>query len=349
MFNRSYSRLITVLLAVIFMAVLLLNTKQTGADLIQDRSIVLSSTIASEVVSNTYHITPPSTSSIGSIVFEYCSNSPVLNFTCTAPAGLDVGSANLSGQSGNTGFSVDNTDTTANKLVITRPAAAGIVTPSTYIFNNVTNPSTAGQIVFVRITIHASTDGSGPYSDAGAVAFNVSAVFNIGAYVPPFLQLCVGITVAPDCTSQAGDFVDLGDLSINVARSGQSQFSTATNDPSGYVIYAIGTTLTSGNNIIPAPGSPAPSFPGTGQFGINLRSNLIPSTGQDPVGVGTGQPTPNYNIPNRYLFNSGDSITTASLPSNYNRMTVSYIANIPSKQAPGIYSTTFTYVATVQF
>ncbi|MBX4197577.1 hypothetical protein KW801_03435 [Candidatus Saccharibacteria bacterium] len=147
----------------------------------------------------------------------------------------------------------------------------------------------------------------------------------------------------------SGDSIDLGTLSSSQARFGQSQFATATNDPNGYIIFADGTTMTSGNHIIPSLSNPTPSFPGTGQFGINLRANLIPAVGQDPIGLGTAAPTANYDIPNRFLFVPGDSITTASLPSNYNRMTVSYLVNIPSQQTPGVYVTTVDYIATVQF
>jgi hypothetical protein len=141
----------------------------------------------------------------------------------------------------------------------------------------------------------------------------------------------------------------MGILSSNSANKGQSQYAVATNDPTGYNVFATGTTMTSGNNLIPSLTLPTASLPGTGQFGINLRANLIPVVGQDPVGFGTGLPSANYNIPNRYLFNDGDNISSSSLPSDYNRMTVSYLVNVPKAQPPGIYSTTLTYVATVHF
>lgn len=322
----------------------------TYADINQNRSIVISTGIPSAIATHTFKFDEATTNNIGSITFEYCSNSPIRFETCTPPAGLNVGSANLSSQTGNTGFTIDNADTTANVIVLSRAVASpGTIGPSSYVFDNITNPSTPGQSVFVRIWTHTSTDGSGPQIDGGAVAFAVQSIFNVGAYVPPFLRICVGVIVAPDCSTLSGDSIDLGELSSSRANAGQSQFATATNDPSGYVIFALGTTMTSGNNIIPAVTAPAASLPGSGQFGINLRANLSPAVGQDPVGLGTGAPTANYDIPNRFLFNSGDSITTASLPSNYNRMTVSYLVNIPKSQAAGIYSTTMTYVATVQF
>jgi hypothetical protein len=315
----------------------------------EPRSVTLSNGSPSAVASHNFVLEPTDTSNIGSLVFEYCSNSPLIFVACTPPPGFDASSALLVLQSGNTGFSIDSADSTANKIVLNRSSVPGIVTLSKYNFNNITNPSTPGQTVYVRLGSFASNDGSGPNIDKGAVAFAVQSVFNVGAFVPPFLKLCVGITVAPDCSTISGDSIDLGILSSQHANAGQSQFATATNDPNGYVIFALGNTMTAGNNIIQALSQPTASFPGTAQFGINLRANLLPPIGQDPVGVGTGAPAANYNTPNRFMFNSGDTITSSPLTTNYNRMTVSYLVNVPSKQAPGIYATTVTYVATVQF
>jgi hypothetical protein len=220
---------------------------------------------------------------------------------------------------------------------------------SQYVFDNIVNPSTAGQTVYVKISTHDTPDASDPRQDSGAVAFAVQSIFNVDAFVPPFLQICVGVTVAPNCSSIVGDSIDLGILSNTIANKGQSQYAVATNDPNGYVVFALGTTMTAGSNVIPALGAPTASFPGTGQFGMNLRANLAPTVGQDPVGIGSGAPASNYNIPNRFIFNDGDSISSSALPSDYNRMTVSYLVNVPKSQPPGIYSTTITYVATVQF
>lgn len=315
----------------------------------EPRSVTLSSYSASVTASHSFILEPPTTNDIGSLVFEYCLNSPLPFVSCTAPAGLDTSSAVLSSQTGNVGFSINNSASTANKIVLSRVTAPGITTQSSYLFDNIINPSVTGQTIYVRLASYASNDGSGSFIDKGAVAFVIQNAFNVYTYVPPFLKLCVGITVAPDCSSTTGDSIDLGELSHTRANAGQSQFATATNDPSGYTIFALGTTMTSGNNTIPALSFPVASFPGTGQFGINLRANLIPAIGHDPFGVGSGAPSASYNIPNRFMFNSGDTITSSTLSSDYNRMTVSYLVNIPSSQVPGIYATTITYVATVQF
>jgi hypothetical protein len=309
---------------------------------------MLSDSVPSEVSTYSFSFGMPTTTVLGSIVFQFC-GSPVFADPCVAPPGLDVSAAALSAQSGNTAFTIDNADTTPNKLVITRPPLTGSVINSTYDFDNITNPSTAGQTVYVRIATYTSTDGTGAINDNGAVAYAAAIRLNIGAFVPPYISSCVGITVAINCSSATADSIDLGNLSANQANSGQSQFSTGTNSPTGYAVYALGTTMTSGNNVIAALASPSASFAGVNQFGINLRANSSPVSGQDPAGAGVATPTPNYDIPNFFMFNNGDMIASSNFPSNYNRMTVSYLVNVSSADPSGVYSTTITYLASAQF
>ena len=340
------------LAVLIFIGLWLLNMnspRTAGALELQNRSVQLDNYTPGAATNYHFQFFVPSTNNIGSIVYEFCTNSAIFAESCTAPAGLDVTAANITGQTGNTGFSIDNADTTVNQLVITRPSFAGSIITTTYDFSGITDSLTAGQTIFVRVSTHASIDGSGATNDSGGVAYVTGASLNVAAQVPPFLRLCVGLTVAPDCSTASGDSLDLGDLSTNHASAGQSQFATGTNAVSGYVIYALGTTMTSGNDVIPALTTPTPSFPGNDQFGINLRANSNPASGQDPSGAGTGSPTPDYDINDQFVFNNGDTIASSSLPTDYNRMTVSYLVNINHAQNIGIYSTTITYVATVTF
>lgn len=344
------SRAIALSLVLIISLVSPLLSQPVSAAQLENRSVQVSSAIPSAVVTNDFSFTYITGGNVGSLVFEYCDNSPIFTVACHAPAGLDVSSATITSQTGVDDYGIDNIHTTANKLVLTRvPITAIPPIASTYDFANITNPSTANETIFVRISDYATADASGAYTDNGAVAFATLNPFSIGAYVPPYLRFCVGLTVAQDCSSIAGDTIELGTLSTARASAGQSQFSTGTNDTAGYVIYALGTTMTSGNNVIPASTVPTASFPGSAQFGINLRANSNPLIGQDPAGTGAGVPTPNYNSPNLFVFNAGDAIASSSLPSEFNKMTVSYLVNISSSQPLGVYSTTLTYVATVNF
>lgn len=349
MFSRLTGRLFFLTLMLFIVGSILAIPKKSSAAILFNRSIVLSSVLPSDVASHVYQFDIPTNSTIGSIDFEYCSNSPDFYSSCTPPVGLDVSGAVLASEFGNTGFSIDSVSSNANRIVLTRTAGAGNIVLSGYTFDNIINPSSASPSTFVRISTYSSTNGSGSANDRGAVAFSIQNIFNVGAFVPPFLRLCVGVTVAPDCSTMSGDSIDLGTLSSTQPRFAQSQFATATNDPAGYVVFALGNTMTSGNNTITAVQSPAPSFPGSGQFGINLRANLIPPIGQDPVGLGTALPTSNYNTPDRFMYLDGDSIATSPVNTDYNRMTVSYLVNIPSTQPAGIYATAITYLALVQF
>lgn len=347
MLNKKIGWLAAALASIICITVF--HGGATQAAILFNRTVAVSSPEPSVNTTENFQFDIPTSSMLGSIVLQYCSNSSSFYDPCVAPTGLDTSGATLTAQTGNIGFSIDTADSGTNKIVLSRIAAPGVITHSTYSFGNITNPSIVSPSVFVRISTYSSTDGSGTYQDTGAVAFSIENIFNVGAYVPPFLTMCVGITVAPDCSTISGDSIDLGILSSQHANTGQSQFATATNDLNGYVIFALGNTMTSGNNIIQSLPLPAPSFPGTAQFGINLRGNLLPPVGQDPVGLGTGTPTADYDTPNRFTFNSGDMIASSPLTTNYNRMTVSYLVNVPASQPPGVYATTITYVATVSF
>jgi hypothetical protein len=322
--------------------------RSSDAAFLNNRNLKISSGQASVVASHAFNLTPSTAGNIGSLVFEYC-DSPVYAYPCSAPPGLDLTGSILTSQSGNTGFSIDNGASTANKVVLTRGPSAANLIASQYVFSNVTNPSLADHVYFVRLSSYATADASGPLTDNGAVAFATVSPFNVGADVPPFLRLCVGITVSSDCSSSSGTSLNLGDLSSTSANAGQSQFAGGTNSISGYSVFALGTTMTSGNNSIAANNSATPSFPGNPQFGINLRANSNPAVGQNPTGAGTAAPAPGYNQANFFKFHAGDLITTDSQPSDFNTMTVSYLVNVPSSQPGGIYSTTVTYLAVATF
>ncbi len=335
-----------------FLAVVLavlIVIRGAGAAELTLRNISVGSGIPGSDTSHTFNFTFGSPVALGSITFLYCENTPVFDQSCDPPVGLDLSGATLSSQSGNTGFSIDTVNSTPNMIVLTRSAAVAATVPSSYVLNNIINPTNAPHSEFIQISTHAAIDGSGPRIDEGAVAFAINPVLDVSAYIPPFLNFCVGVSVALDCTSTIGDSIDLGIISKSSANAATSQFSTATNDPSGYVVYALGNTMTSGNNIIPSLATPLPSVIGSSQFGLNLRSNTAPAVGQEPFGVGTGLPILNYNFPNFYTYNDGDSIASSTLSSDYTRMTVSYLINAAGPQPAGIYSTTLTYLATVSF
>ena len=343
-YRRSFK--LTALSLAIFLSVLV--GQLAHAATLTNRQIQISSPLPLASSAQNFQFTYATASTIGSLSFEYCDNSPLFADSCNAPTGLNAASATLTSQSGNAGFSFDTVNTTANKIVLTRVPTGALAIASTYNFGNVINPSATGT-VFVRISTYSTANASGLPTDIGAVAFAILQPFNINTFVPPYLRLCVAITVAPDCSTATGDSIDLGLLTPTAAKTGQSQFSAGTNSITGYAVYSLGTTMTSGNNIITALASPSPSLPGNSQFGINLRANSSPLVGQDPAGPGSATPTGSYNIPNFFMFQPDDQISGENQPTDFNQMTVSYLVNVNSGQPPGVYNTTITYLAVAQF
>jgi hypothetical protein len=332
----------------VIVVMLVLAPNQAGAGDLLSRSVLVGTSRPTAVTTHAFGFTISTSGVIGSVDFEYCTNSPFVGLSCTAPVGFDASAAVLSAQTGVTGFAVDPL-TTANRIVLSRAPTAQPIIAATYLFSNITNPSTSSQTTFVRISTYASNDATGPRTDLGSVAFSTSGSVSTQGFVPPYLIFCVGVTVTIDCSSTSGNYINLGILRANQANTGSSQMSTFTNDVSGYVLTMLGNTMTSGTNVIPALATPTLSAPGNSQFGINLRDNSSPDTGNDPFGPGTGVPAADYDIPDSFTFNNGDIVATSPFSTEADIMTVTYLVNVSAGQAPGVYVTTMTYIATVQF
>ena len=339
------------LLAPLIIAVpILVLRSQVLAIGLNNRSVTIGTSVPGITTTYNFQFDITSSAVLGSIAFEVCANSPLPQLPCTPPPGFDISTASLDAQTGETGFSIDAGATNANFLLLTRIPAPATPQTSTYSFSGVTNPTTANSTYFIRLFTYSTADGSGsPVEDAG-LALSTSGQFGVTAYVPPFLQFCVGITItANDCSTAAGNFIDFGVLDSSVPSVATSQMAGATNGVGGLAISVLGTTMTSGINTIPALSTPGPSVPGASQFGINLRANTVPVVGQEPSGPGTTAPTANYNIPNQFVFNNGDIIALSPLSTDFNTLTASYLVNVDPSQPPGVYTATITYVATATF
>jgi len=345
--NRGWSkRVIQLCLAVSFTLslVLLTITAQVSAAQITGRTLTIGSSVASASTTYTLTFTVPTTGTvIKSFAADICTTA---SGTCTTPSGFDNSAASLSSQPTNLGDASGWTvnDSTAGSLRIVKSGDSANPSGSqTVVFGNVTNPSATNSTYFARLTT---------YSDAGwttAIDTGTVAAATAG-------QITVTATVNETLTfTLASATVALGTLSTGSTGSGTSTMTAATNGTSGYAITVNGTTLTSGLNTITAMGtqstngSATTSATNTSQFGLNLRSNATPAIGSDVSGSGSGTYGTNYGIANNFRFFTGDTVATASGPTNSNTFTVSYIANIAGSTLPGNYSTTLTYIATATF
>jgi hypothetical protein len=325
---------------------------RVDAAVINNRTVIVGSAEASRT-NVTYDIsfTPVTSNPLGSIRLDFCTNSPLFIDPCTPPAGLDINEAlsTLNSQSGNTGFTVDVAGSSANTLLLTRPVLAASTVSSDYQLVGITNPSTPNQTTYIRIGLYSTTDGTGAIFDEGGVAFSTTTTFNIGLFVPPYMTFCVAETVAIDCSVLNGSLIDFGELSSTTATTATTQFSVATNDPTGYNTYIQGQTMTSGNNIIQNLTTQSASSTGQNQFGFNLQANTSPSVGTTRDGSGTGVVDAAYNTPNQFRFVNGDRLAGATTSTNFNRYTVSYIVNVLDNQPPGIYASTLTFISVASF
>lgn len=347
--NRTSGPFFIIVLIVMlsFIHTILFSVSSVSAAQLGSRSLRIENPAAGVLTRHTFTFSYATNSTpVGSVVIEYCT-SPLIEIACTAPAGLNASAATLAGQNGETGFSIVTAE--SGRLVLSRTASNPSVAPSTYVFDAVTNPTGAPDTFYARISTYQTMDGSGSLIDFGAVVSSTTQGVQISTEVPPILKFCVGIALADDCTTADESIVDLGDLGVGRASSGSSQMIAATNAEFGLAIAVYGTTLTSGNNVIPALSSPTVSAPGNAQFGINLRQNTNPTVGQEPLGAGISQPSTDYNQVNRYMFASGSVVATSPVATDSRKFTTSYVANISPGQAPGVYTATLTYICTATF
>lgn len=285
---------------------------------------------------------------LGSFTLLFCSNTPLIGQPCTAPAGLDVSGATIATQTGVTDFSIAP-GATANSLLFTRTSAFVSATDIAIELAGITNPSAVGTY-FGRIQTYVAEDGTGSAVTEGGVTFAINNPVNISTEVPPYLSLCVAITLPGYlCAGADGNFIDFGELSANETKTGTSQFLVATNAGSGFVVYITGLPPTSGNNVIPGMSTRAASQVGISQFGLNLRDNSNPDVGADPAGVGSGVVTADYNVPNQFKFLSGQVIVSSNTTTADKKFTSSYIINVNNNQRPGVYNTTLLYIALATF
>lgn len=329
--------------------------------------------LAGGTVSHRYEFTLTDTvGSIGSIAFEYCTTAaPVPNgVQCDAPVGIDVTGAVVGDETGSgaTGFTTLAPQTTANKVVISRAAAAAPSTPNlVYQLDNIINPSNKNETFFVRIAAYTSTDGTGSAIETGTVAASTAEAIKLDGTMPESLVFCTGETIGltagvPDCSTASDGMISFDRLfSPTDTALATSQMAASTNATQGYSITVSGPTLTSGSNTINAMAAPTNSNYGVSQFGLNVVENTGAATPTSPV-VGSAiapasngtnynaQPTADYGIADSYKYASGEAVADSStLGTDSQIYTVSYIANVPGSQPAGSYATTLTYICTANF
>ena len=368
--NKKYL-IIAIGFSSLLLASSLMYAPRVQAAQITNRSLTLQGTASvggsapGGVVNHLFTFTVATSATVGSIEFLYCTTA---DGTCTTPTGLVTTTATLGSQSGATGFSMVNTTNGAPYINQTSGVSVAAGTQLIYQLASITNPTTANQTFYVRISTFASTNATGTPIDTGNVAAATANQILLSGTMPESLVFCTGATInetsgVPNCTTATSGAVSFSSLfSPTAAATATSQMAASTNASHGYAITVNGTSLSSGSNSITAMGTSTTSVNGTSQFGMNLVANTTatstPAVGAaiTPASNGTdfkAAALTGYDTPDNFMFVTGDSVASSSDggagPSNAQIYTVSYIVNVPGDQAAGTYTTTLTYICTATF
>lgn len=331
-----------------------------------ERSLFMQNTEPGATTSYTLRFQYTTPAAVGSVDMRFCMD-PIPYHPCITPPGLDISNAVLSDQTGETGFTIGSISTMAedlsgpgnpadppNHIILTRtPSVITSAVTSTYKFDNIVNPSAVGkgQAFSIRLMSLASTDGTGPQIDVGSVRGQTTNSIVIETQVPPILIFCLAEQVADQCAGTNNNYYsDMGELSAESTLTAQSQMAVGTNATGGFAIVVNGSPPAAGTNVIDSPSTPTASTKGVNQFGINLVQNTLPAVGSDPDGpFANAIPSPDYSVPDRYKFVSGDVLAYSANVSLMKKFTVSYILNSREDLRAGVYTTTLTFTASGRF
>jgi hypothetical protein len=301
------------------------------------RTLTIGSSVASASTSYAFTFTVPSATVIKSASFTACTTA---SGACTIPAGFSITGSSLTAQPTGLGAASGWTADTATAGSLRIVNASNATAPSgsqAVSFSAVTNQSPANSTFFVRMTTYSDSAWTTPI-DTGTVAASTAGQITVTASIDESVTFTLAAATVP-----------LGALTTVATGANTSSMTASTNAASGYAITINGTTLTSGTNTIAALSSPTASTLNTPQFGLNLMSNTTPAFGTAVSGTGTGVPATGYNTANQFKFVSGDTVASATVPTNSNTYTTTYIANINGAAAAGSYSTALTYIATANY
>jgi hypothetical protein len=322
-FKRPSHLLLALVLLVAVAIPALRMEKARAYNLITTRSITMSNsssgTLADgqNVVYKVQFTSVTVAASVGSVVIEFCQNNPIIEDTCSTGTSNSFGFndnfntlAFNGAQAGITDLTVNTTNSTANRLVLTRSGGAQAVTAGTGISfalgngttNGFTNPTdtndtTAGQQVgsfFARISTHSSTDGTGAPGtrvDAGGIALSTTQSVTVTSKVQERLQFCVFTSAS--CAGGGGT-VTLGDTNGVLDPAGpyvdkNTKYEILTNASQGADIRIKGGTLKTGTFTIDPSGTPSgsnttasASAAGTEQFGLCNYTDTSTDPGLTP-------------------------------------------------------------------
>lgn len=324
-----------------------------GASAITNRKITASNS-AGGATGVTYTLTtnalPTTGTAVRSVSVDICDTA---SGTCTnsgSSAGFSALGSTLASQPSGLGIASGWAVSAASQYSLRITHASNSATPSgtvQIVWNGVANPTTANSTYYARVTTYSGSSYTGAL-DTGVVALSTSSTIQVALAVNETLTFCAGTSITNEnCGTISGNQVNLGTGSTTSTSSGTSVFAASTNGGTGYTVTVNGTALNNGSYTMATPGGA--STIGTEQFGMNLVANTTPSVGVVKTGTGTASVDAAYATTNTFPYTSGSTVVSVLVPTNANKFTVSYIANIGGTTPPGSYVANLNYIATANF
>ncbi len=381
--NRLLKRFAYVASAMVLalLPMLSLTQQSASAGQVTVRSIELSNSANTASAATTSYLvkfTTTSTYTGRGIVIDFCSNSPIIgDTTCTAPTGFTVGGSPTI----TTNSAPMNTQTwtaaSANSgRTLLRTQATGVsFTNSTiadFTINNVQNPTSAVGTFYARIYTYSATAGATSYTvanpdtgathvDEGGIALSTAAQITVTAKVQETLTFCV-YTTGANCAGGTVAGMVLGD-SFGVLSSTTTAYLTSTNATSpltaklgiasnattGVTVRAKASgTLTSGANTIAATGSGAGTCTADSSSAAVEQFGLSATAGSGhTVDAGYACSAGNHSFDSTNLaVTYGDPVVTTAGPTTEAATTVDFEGKSSTTTKSGVYTSTFTFIAT---
>ncbi len=348
---------------------------------VTERSVELSSSskLAEDV---TYNVGFTSVGAAGAVVFEFCSNSPLIGEDCTAPGGFDVSGAETSVD----GFT-ENATTAGGDNVIELTGTIGAAAPIEIDLAGVTNPTAAGPLYLRIVTYNNETNaldyesddlGTGVI-DQGSAAISITDSVGVSGAVLESMTFCVSAAalVADNCAGATPPVLKLGEgsedvfaLSSTVVSEGDIFSQISTNAASGAVVN-LKSSATDCGGLVRA-GAPescdiAPALAtgitgGQPKFGVKVAVADPPNGGANTNGTFRAySDTPYYSdsiFKLNFVEENATGITspygdpfldTDGEPVNNKNVKITFGASVANNTPAGIYSTDLSLIATGKF
>ena len=346
---------------------------------VTERSVALSSS-SKQADNVTYSVTFKPVASAGAYAIEFCSNSPIVDTACTAPAGLDVTSPSTA----TSGFTVAQTTASAaasdhNALAVTGTLSAGV--SKTVDIAGIDNPDAAGA-VYARIVTYADETAALAYQsttlgsaiDQGAAAFSITDTVGVSGAVLETMTFCVsGAAIAANCvgagatppTVKLGTEVTTGvtALSAGAVSEGSIYSQISTNAASGAVVNLKSSAAGCGGLLragAPAECDIAPATAGitagNALFGIKVTGATADANGAFAIASGSIYDPSVFKI--NYAADQLTGVTspygdpvldTAGAPANNKAAQLTFGASAANNTPAGLYSADFSLIATGKF